>query len=306
MQAEDTLYRLSKHYLCTVSDFFDSTFSIAKIANPEEGMSDECPIFLPPSFTCADFDVLLWYQKRYVYLPPSLYRLRIGHGVRYESEPSQENILRAISTSRRWSVRYLYDYAFEKLQQSFHRGDIHAAIVLGVAREYGIPALIRPAVRALADPTISVSSWSTDPTIICHMSIVDVGVIARMKERIFVSRGALCAPPPDVHNQQTCVAVNRAMCSASWRSFWVSDIVPKLLMADGEPVRLSSVKDQVTHAEVPGMMEGCMAQTVAGAIRTPGWRVEWNITDAAVDLLMVEERVMLEAGGVSDDVRMAE
>jgi hypothetical protein len=62
VQAEDTLYRQSAHSLSRVSNFFASAFSISGITNPEEGTSDDCPIFLPSSVTCADFEVLLWFQ----------------------------------------------------------------------------------------------------------------------------------------------------------------------------------------------------------------------------------------------------
>jgi hypothetical protein len=62
VQAEDTLYRQSAHSLSRVSNFFASAFSISGITSPEEGTSDDCPIFLPSSVTCADFEVLLWFQ----------------------------------------------------------------------------------------------------------------------------------------------------------------------------------------------------------------------------------------------------
>lgn len=58
-QAEDTLYRVSIHALVQRSDFFAATFSIKGIADATEGSSDESPIFLPSTVTCADFDVFL-------------------------------------------------------------------------------------------------------------------------------------------------------------------------------------------------------------------------------------------------------
>lgn len=78
-------------------------------------------------------------------------------------------------------------------------------------------------------------------------------------------------------------------------------------MTDGEVAnRLWGVRDGVADAKVPGMMERCMAQTITVAIGKPAWRADWKITDGAVELLMVEERGMLAAGDISNDVRMGE
>ncbi|KAF9790815.1 hypothetical protein BJ322DRAFT_1104464 [Thelephora terrestris] len=288
--AEDTLYRQSAHSLSRVSNFFASAFSISGITSPEEGTSDDCPIFLPSSVTCADFEVLLWFQ------------------IDYNPDPSQDTLLRAISISRRWSVQSLYNYAFDHFKRKFESGNIHPAIVLGVAREYGIPALISPAVRALASPDISLSSWSVNLDIILHMSVVDIGAIGRMKERLLDTRTALCTPPPDIHDQGTCSGTNRTLCSASWRSFWALEVVPQLLGTNGKDASwLQEVRDGVMNVKVLGMMGKCITQTVTGAIGKPAWKAEAKITDGAVKLLMVEERGMLVAGDISDDeVKMAE
>ena len=223
---------------------------------------------------------------------------------RYEENPSQDTILRAISISRRWSIPILYSYALDHFKRQFNSGRIHPAIVLGVAREYGIPNLIRPAIRALAEPDRPLAGWTANPEIIRHMSAIDIGVISRMKDRISNIRAILCTPPPEIHNQQMCLATGRAMCSASWKSFWVSDVIPRLLMTNGEvDGQLMAIRSGIMCARVPGMMERCTEQTIAGAIDKPGWKAESNVVEGAVDLLMVAERVMLAPG---DDVTMVE
>lgn len=222
----------------------------------------------------------------------------------YDSDPPQDLILRAISISRQWSVQNLYNYGLDHLKRRFNSSRIHPAIVLGIARKYGIPDLIRPAVRALSEPDGSVASWLADPEIIHHMSVTDIGVISRMRERIFKIRSLLCTPPPEIHDRQTCSATGRAMCSASWKSFWVSEVIPRLLVTNDEVAsRLPVIRDGIVGARVPGMMERCTDQTIKSVVDKPGWKAEWNVVDGAVDLLMVAERVMLAPG---DDVTMVE
>ena len=57
---ENTLYRLSCHGLVQGNDFFAATLTINP-DDPLEGASDEHPIFLPHTVTCAEFDVFLWF-----------------------------------------------------------------------------------------------------------------------------------------------------------------------------------------------------------------------------------------------------
>ena len=84
------------------------------------------------------------------------------------------------------------------------------------------------------------------------------------------------------------------MCSASWKSFWVSDVIPRLLITTGEvDGQLMATRSGIMCARVPGMMERCTEQTIAGEIDKPGWKAESNVVEGAVDLLMVAERVML-------------
>ena len=93
---------------------------------------------------------------------------------RYEENPSQEYLINAISISRSWSIQHLFGYAFDHFRCQFLQGQIHPAIVLGVAQKYGIPDLIAPAVRALAKPSIPLSSWCINPEILRHVTLEDI------------------------------------------------------------------------------------------------------------------------------------
>jgi hypothetical protein len=57
-QVENTLYCLSMYALAQGSDFFASAFSINS-GDSQEGRSDEHPVILPATITCAEFDVYL-------------------------------------------------------------------------------------------------------------------------------------------------------------------------------------------------------------------------------------------------------
>lgn len=57
-QAENTLYRLSRHGLTLGSNFFASALSINS-GDPQEGKSDEHPIVLPATVKAVDFEVFL-------------------------------------------------------------------------------------------------------------------------------------------------------------------------------------------------------------------------------------------------------
>lgn len=172
---------------------------------------------------------------------------------------------------------------------------IHPAVVLGVARQFGIPGLIDPAVRLLARPDVSFSSWSTDPAIVCHTTVVEVGTIGRMKEKILLARFALCGLPPTLHDI-TCHDKRRIGCSVAWHNFWVTTVVPKLLNVDGEVGNLlwSIRTDCISKAAIPGMGDRCLERTVDEVIGNTGWRAESKIPDGAVNALMVPELPMLD------------
>ena len=88
--------------------------------------------------------------------------------IRYDQNPTQDHLINAISISRKWSILNLYGYVLDHFRRQFLGRMIHPAVVLGVACIFGIPSLIEPAVKVLARPDISFSSWSTDDNVICH------------------------------------------------------------------------------------------------------------------------------------------
>jgi hypothetical protein len=213
---------------------------------------------------------------------------------RYDANPAQDTMIRAISLSRQWSILNLYGYALHHFEQQFKEGYIHPAVVLGVAREYGIRCLVEPAVKALTRADIPFASWCTDPEIICYTSVVDIGVIGRMKEKILMARTALCSLPLVTHDRILCPARDRTGCEAAWRNFWNLTIIPKLLSTNAsDGYQLQSIKARVSEAEVPGMGDECREYTVQGVVEGPGWMAEEAILDGAVTALMVEERGML-------------
>lgn len=211
-------------------------------------------------------------------------------------------MIRGISLSRQWGASALYEYTRDHLGRQFVDGRLHPAVVLGIARAHGIPDLIGPAVEALANARLTFASWSTAPAIICHTSVVDVGAIGRMKEKLQSARITLCNIPNPLHDEGLCSPSSRPICTSSWNDYWVLNIVPKLLGINGEAVcPLLQIQREVTSTiRIKGMMEGCRSKTVVGSIAgRPGWEAEGNIVQGAVDLLMVPEGLML----TPDDVR---
>lgn len=204
-------------------------------------------------------------------------------------------MIRAISISRQWSIHNLYDYAFDHFKRQFLDGRIHPAVVLGIAREYGIPDLIEPAVKALAKGEIPFASWATDPNIVRYTTVMDIGTIGRMKEKLLTARFALCNAPPVIHDEATCSPKDRTRCSASWRSFWTSTIVPRLINMNGDiDNQLWWIRtDYVSKAVVIGMTDKCVEWTTSEVIVKPAWGAESRIPQGAVEALMVSERVML-------------
>ena len=59
-QVECTLYRLSTYALAQGSNFFASTFSVEKVDSSGR-KSNEHPVVLPHTITCAEFDVYLFF-----------------------------------------------------------------------------------------------------------------------------------------------------------------------------------------------------------------------------------------------------
>ena len=167
--------------------------------------------------------------------------------------------------------------------------------MLGVSRKFGIPELIEPAVKVLASSDNAFSNWSTDPRIVRHITVTELGTIGRMKEKILLARFALCGVPPISH-YTTCRDKSRTLCSASWKDFWMLNVVPRLSTLDGDIDNMLwwIRTDCVAKASIQGMTEKCMEWTVDEVIANPGWRAETRIVEGAVGVLMVPEHFMLD------------
>ena len=226
---------------------------------------------------------------------------------RYNGNPTQDNLTSAISISRRWSIPNLYDYALDHFKRQFQDGRIHPAVVLGVAREYGIAELVEPAVKALAKPTISFASWSTDPDILRHTTVEDVGTIGRMKEKLLHARFALCKAPPAVHDDTVCHPKDRSECSMSWRDFWDSSVIPRLVELDGEiGNQLWWIRsDRISKSRIQRMTRECADRTVREVIGKACWSAETKIPEGAVRALEVLERTMLRTDELGEVVSMS-
>ena len=134
---------------------------------------------------------------------------------RYEENPSQAYLINAISISRSWSIQHLFGYTFDHFRHQFLQGRIHPAIVLGIARKYGIPNLIAPAVRALVRLSVPLASWCINPEILRHNTLEDITMISRMKEKLWLARTALCKVPPVTHNLGLCLQGRQDTCYRS-------------------------------------------------------------------------------------------
>lgn len=214
----------------------------------------------------------------------------------YDQNPSQETLIQAIAISRQWSIPKLFGYASDHFKRQFTEKKIHPAVVLGVARQHGISDLVEEAVAALAKSKVHFSGWSCDPNILRYLSVEDVAVIGRMKEKLLMARMALCDTPPVVHEERTCHQDFSPACSAAWKSYWLLKVVPRLLKLDDEIdnqlwwIRL----DCVEKAQVSGMGSACLKLTTDEVQENAGWDAEIKIREGAAMLLRVPERTMLE------------
>lgn len=215
--------------------------------------------------------------------------------LRYDGDPTQDTLIRAILISRQWSVQNLYDYAFDHFKRQFQGGRIHPAVVLGVSREYGISGLVEPAVKALARAEVPFASWATDPKIVCHTTVKDVGTIGRMKEKLLMARVALCDAPPVVHDDATCCLKDRSRCLTSWKNFWASTVVQRLLNMNSDiDNQLWWIRtDCVAKAVVIGMGGKCAEWTTSEVVGKSVWMAESRIPEGAAEVLKVFERIML-------------
>ena len=294
-QVENTLYRLSVYALTQGSNFFATIFSMDPGENPE-GQSDDNPVVLPATVTRAEFDVYLWHGIRSVLVfVRDVVLIYDAHIYRYDQNPTQDDLINAISISRQWSIHSLYGYAIDHFRRQFLVERIHPAVVLGVSRRFGIPDMIESAVLRLARFDLPFSSWATDPNIIRHISVAEMGTIGRMREKLLLVRFVLCAVPPVSHDD-ACPAKIWVACSAAWREFWMAVIIPKLCSINSDiNNELWWIRSTwVAKAKVEGMTHMCKENTVEEVVSNVGWSAETRISDGAVKALMVPEQDMLE------------
>ena len=175
------------------------------------------------------------------------------------------------------------------------QGEIHPAVVLGIAQEHGIPELIGPAVKALAKPSIPLASWCTNPEVLCHVMLEDVAKISQMKEKPLTARIALGKVPPIAHDPVSCLHSCHDMCSALWRQFWLCDIDPRLLESSDKvgSQLVWIVSEFVITAKVEGMTKACLKHTIQKVGVNAGWKAEVRIPEGAIELLVVPEHMML-------------
>jgi hypothetical protein len=144
--------------------------------------------------------------------------LRTYHfGISYEPNPPQEELIAGIRLAQMWNAPRLFHYSVDHFKRQFGDRKIHPAVVLAVARANGIPSLIKPAVKALADPEVTLYSWGCNSEILCHAAVEEVGAIARMRERLYTARLAILDVPPVSHAVDCANAVG---CAQAWERYW--------------------------------------------------------------------------------------
>jgi hypothetical protein len=187
-----------------------------------------------------------------------------------------------------WNVPRLFHYSLDHLKRQFDDEKIHPAIVLAVARKNGIPTLIKPAVDALT--AIPLHSWCCDEEILCHVAVEEVGVIARMKERLYLICVALLDVPPVIHDEG---CGNGGDCARAWELHWHMRVGKRLRQLSGTASNsLWWIRtEEVIKAQVPGMGLGCLSRTVTNFGDSSCWLSEMRVIDGAIDHLMVSERI---------------
>ena len=183
---------------------------------------------------------------------------------RYALDPSQQDLIIGLRLAQMWNVPRLFCYSFDRLRNLFRDKRVHPVIVLAVAQENRIPSLIRPMVKALAEPAMSLSSWCLDREVLLYMQVDKVGAIARMKEQLYLARISILDIPPVVHGGQ-CIATNsHQSCELVWEFYWNTAIGKKVRkLADGRVCsQLWLIRSDLLKAPIPGMGELCRDMTV--------------------------------------------
>ena len=195
-----------------------------------------------------------------------------------------------IRIAQMWNVPRLFNYSLDHFKRKFKDGTIHPAVVLGVARQNGIPSLIQPAVEALASPAMSLSSWCSQEELLCYVGVFEVSAIARMKEQLYIARLSLLDVPQALHGKDCPNATN---CRVAWESYWLMQVGKKIrrLLDDGISHELWFIRSEILRAQVDGMRQSCVAMTVDAVGGNKCWEAHKQIVDGATRYLMVVERV---------------
>lgn len=209
----------------------------------------------------------------------------------YRPDPPPEELITGLRLAQMWNAPRLFHHSLDHFRRQCTAGTIHPAIALAVARANGIPSLIKPAVKALADPGFPLHSWSCDSAILRYTTVEEVGAIARMKEKLCAARLTILDVPP-VHHAPDCTS--EAVCAQAWAWYWTVTVGKKVrrLWDDSIPNQLWFIRSKdVLEAEVPGMGVLCLRITAEHVARHSCWFSDDRIINGAVNYLMVPERV---------------
>ena len=209
----------------------------------------------------------------------------------YRPDPPPEELITGIRLAQMWNAPRLFHYSLDHFRRQCTAGRIHPAIALAVARANGIPSLIKPAVKALAEPTLPIHSWSCDGAILRYVAVEEIGAIARMKEKLCSARLTML-DVPSMHHAADCAS--EAICAQAWAWHWNVVVGKKIrrLGDDSIPYQLWYIRSKdVIEAEVPGMGPLCLRITVEHVGGHSCWFSDDRIIEGAVDYLMVPERV---------------
>lgn len=219
---------------------------------------------------------------------------------RYNPSPSLSELVTGIRLAQMWNVPRLFHYSLDHFKRQFSTKAIHPMIVLAVARENGIPSLIKPAVEALAESRISLYSWCSDNTILQYTRVEEVSAIARLKERLYLARLSILDIPPAIHGKG---CVNAVGCRVCWERYWGVEVAKRVRkLVDGAiSNELWLIRSDILKAEVPGMGRSCLTATVDKVGTHHCWYVDRGIIEGAVECLLVDERIPDWRGTGSDD-----
>jgi len=190
-----------------------------------------------------------------------------------------------------WNVPRLFHYALDHFKRQFDTKNIHPMIALAIARENGIPSLIKPAVEALAEPAISLHSWCCDNNILRYTTQVDeVSAIARMRERLYATRLSILDVPPVIHGKD---CTDMAGCRMVWEHYWYARVGKKIrrLFDGAVSNQLWFIRSDILRTQIPGMKQSCSTMTVENVEAHSCWYVDRKIIDSAIEYLIVDERV---------------